>query len=248
MHKILKATILAILLILGVNANARVYLVSVGIADYTGFPFPLNNLNLTVNDAKAVASLYAQTTSVDYALLLNEKATGSRILEAIEKVFSKANENDIVVFFFSGHGFPGGFCAYDTALTYDDVRNAFSKSRCKNKMMFVDACQAGGMRNDDDEAQQSSVSAAKKANVLLFLSSRDDESSIENRTMRNGFFTSYLIKGLNGAADANHDKTVTARELYRYVHKGVVNLSSGRQHPVMWGKFSDNMPVIRIAK
>lgn len=220
--------------------QAKVYLVSVGIADYPGTQ---NDLRLPVKDAKTIAWLYSKNTSVDYVLLLDRKATRKTVLAAMNKVFTKAGTNDIVVFFFSGHGYPGGFVAYDGQLTYEAIRNAMAKSSCRNKMIFADACFSGKMRTGG-RASESSVAEARKANVMLFLSSRSDETSIERRDMRNGFFTTYLQKGLRGGADADKDRMITARELFQYVHKGVVRLSNGKQHPVMWGKFPDNMPVM----
>ena len=80
--------------------------------------------------------------------------------------------------------------------------------------------------------------------MLMFLSSRTNEYSIENRKMHNGFFTAYLDRGMRGAADANKDKVVTAKELFTYVSKGVKQLSGNRQHPVMWGNFSDDFVVM----
>lgn len=233
-----------ILLAVCFSVNARTYLVSVGIADYSGFPQKINNLRLTTKDARAIADLYSRNTSVNYSLLLDEKATKGRILKAIGKVFNKASENDIVVFFFSGHGYPGGFCAYDGNLGYDEVRKAMSQSNSKNKMMFVDACRSGGMRVND-AATQGAINAAKNANVMLFLSSRNNENSIERRDMKNGFFTTFLQKGLKGNADSDRNRIITARELFDFVHNGVSRMSGGKQHPVMWGNFSDNMPVMR---
>lgn len=241
---VLRALVVAILIGICLGVSARTYLVSVGIADYSGFPQKVSNLNLTTKDAKAIAELYAKNTSVDYALLLNDKATKSTIIKAIKKVFEKASEDDIVVFFFSGHGYPGGFCAYDGCLGYDEVRKAMAQSKSKNKMMFVDACRSGGMRVDDSSAQRAS-SAAKKANVMLFLSSRNDENSIERRDMKNGFFTTYLQKGLKGNADADRNRIITAKELFDFVNSGVSQISGGKQHPVMWGNFADDMTVMK---
>lgn len=242
--KTFKLLITVILLTLAFGANARVYLVSVGIADYSGFPSKINNLRLTTKDAETIVELYSKNTSVDYSLLLNEKATKDRIVRAIKKVFSKASENDLVVFFFSGHGYPGGFCAYDGNIGYDEIRKAMAKSKSKNKMMFVDACRSGGMRVDENAAQ-GSITAAKNANVMLFLSSRNNENSIERKDMQNGFFTTYLQKGLKGNADANRNRMITAKELFDFVYSGVTQISGGKQHPVMWGNFSDNMTVMK---
>ena len=118
-----------------------------------------------------------------------------------------------------------------------------ARSACPNKMMFVEACYSGAIRVSSSHAP-SSAAAAKRAGVMLFLSSRTGETSIERRDMANGFFTTYLLSGLKGQADANADRTITARELFDYVSNGVRRISGGKQHPVMWGSFSDKMPVM----
>lgn len=119
-----------------------------------------------------------------------------------------------------------------------------SESRSRNKMMFIDACRSGGMRVDK-ETSGNAMKDAKNANVMLFLSSRNNENSIERQDMANGFFTTFLQKGLRGNADRNRDRTITAKELFDFVHAGVSRLSGGKQHPVMWGKFNDSMPVMK---
>lgn len=241
---IFRTLLSALLLIISFGANAKVYLVSVGVGDYSSYPAKLNNLSLTVNDARTMAEIYSANTSVDYALLINEKATKARIIKAIGKLFNKAGINDIVVFFFSGHGYPGGLCAYDGNITYKAIREAMAKSKSKNKMMFIDSCNSGSMRVGDNQSQ-GAVTAAKKANVMLFLSSRNTENSLENPRMSNGHFTTYLSKGLTGSADADRNRTITAKELFNYVHSGVVEISHDMQHPVMWGQFDDKMPVMK---
>ena len=60
-----------------------------------------------------VAELYLTHTK-QVTTLLGAQATHDRILSTLRSVFSKASEDDTVVFFFSGHGSKGGLCAYDT--------------------------------------------------------------------------------------------------------------------------------------
>lgn len=227
-----------------ISTNAKVYLVSVGIADYPG---TVNDLTLPAKDAQTVTWLYSKNTNVEYSQLLNEKATVQSITSAMRQIFVKAGADDIVVLFFSGHGYPGGFVAYDGKLSYAQVRKAMATSKCKNKMIFADACFSGKIRTKGNSSQ-SSVQTAKNANVMLFLSSRSNEKSLESPKMQNGFFTTYLQKGLRGGADKNRDRVITAKELYDYVHKGVIEMSHDKQHPVMWGKFDDNMPVMEWTK
>lgn len=233
--------LIAIFLLIPFFAEAKVYLVSVGIADYPGSG---NDLNLPAKDAQTVTWLYSKNTSLQYCQLLDAKATVKNIVVAMDKVYANAGKDDIVVFFFSGHGYRGGFYAHDDKLPYKKIKAAMAKSKCKNKMIFADACFSGKIRTGGS-LSQSMTDDIKNANIMLFLSSRGNETSIETPSMKNGFFTTYLQRGLRGAADTDRNRVITAKELFRYVHDNVVELSEGRQHPVMWGNFSDNMPVMK---
>lgn len=218
------------------SIKADVYLVSVGISDYPGTS---SDLSLPAKDAQAISSLYKTNNKAHVSLLLNERATKDAIIQQMKTLFSKAGKDDIVVLFFSGHGAPGAFCAYDGSLMYSDIRKAMSGTKCTNKMIFADACFSGKIRENKRSGQNN------KMNIMLFLSSRSDEVSIESPSMNNGYFTSCLLRCLKGGSDSNRDKVITARELFTGVRDGVIELSNDRQHPVMWGNFRDDMPVMR---
>ena len=238
--KIFKIVISAFILFsLTVSANAKTYLVAVGVSDYPG-----NNrdLRLPANDAATVRYVYSKNSNAESVLLTNSDATKSAVLSKLRSTFAKATDNDIIVFFFSGHGTKGAFCAYDAQIPYSEVRQAMASSKAKNKMIFADACFSGKMRQGRKNTAEQSFN---NYNIMLFLSSRGNEISIERRDMKNGFFTSCLQKGLRGGADVNRDRVITAKELFSYVSRNVKLLSNDKQHPVMWGKFSDNMVVMK---
>lgn len=242
MYRELKKRIAAIalgLLFLTANvfATNKVHLVSVGISDYPG---TANDLTLSARDAASVKWLYEKNSNAVTALLTNSAATKESILAAIRRTFRYSSSDDIVVFFFSGHGYKGGFVAYDGYLSYEEIRQAMSVTHCKNKMIFADACFSGKMRQGTSEVTQEH----ERSSVMLFLSSRDNETSIERRDMKNSFFTSCLIDALRGKSDLNRDRKITAKELFKFVSDNVRALSKNKQHPVMWGHFSDDMPVI----
>lgn len=217
-------------------AQAEVWVVAAGISDYPG---TVNDLRLPAKDAETIAQLYKRNCNAHAQLLLDDEATATNIVATMRTQYAKAKEDDIVVFFFSGHGSREGcFCAYDGYLEYEDVRDAMALSKSKNKMIFADACFAGKMRQDGHAMKPTDL------NVMLFLSSRSDETSIERPSMKNGFFTACLDRCLRGAADVNKDRTITAKELFTAVQRGVVKLSKDKQHPVMWGNFDDDMPVM----
>lgn len=218
--------------------DPKIYLVSVGIADYPG---TINDLRLPAADAETIMSIYKANSKASTMLLTNSEATRENIIDAMKELYGAASRKDIVVLFFSGHGYEhGGFVAYDEELTYDDIREAFSESRSKHKMIFADACFSGKFRASNQSVRKKPFGD----DVMLFLSSRNDEVSFERPMMKNGFYTTCLERCLRGGADTNKDRVITAKELYRGVSKGVISLSEGKQHPVMWGSFDDEMPVM----
>lgn len=235
--KLIRLCILVLLFCVSVQVGAQnIYLVSVGVADYPGTK---NDLHLPAQDAQAMYELYKKNTNATSILLTDSKAKRSNIISESKKLFAKAKQNDIVVLFFSGHGYKGGFVAYDGFLKYDDIRQLFSGCKARNKMIFADACFSGDMRDNSGGGFSDT-----KNNIMLFLSSRDNEVSIENRQMKNGFFAACLLRSLKGGADTNKDRIITAKELFLAVSSGVKRLSNNKQHPVMWGNFKDTMPVM----
>ncbi len=241
----MKRFLLLILLIsihLGGAYAQKIYLVSVGISDYPGKDA---DLRLTVKDATAIKSIYDKNRKAETLLITDELATSNNILSKMEQLFSKAKPEDIVILFFSGHGYEGGFVGSDGyAISYTEIKRAMAKSVAKNKMIFADACFSGQFREAGSGSNSSPTASSSDQNVLLFLSSRSDEISLERNDMKNGYFTHYLQDALKGRADTNLDRKITAKELYTHVSKGVISISKNKQHPVMWGKFEDSMPVI----
>lgn len=220
--------------------HAETYVVCVGIGNYSDPK--IQNLTKTEADAKAMAEFYKKGTT-NVITITGKYATKSQILNSLKSQFARAKANDKIIFFFSGHGYPGGFCPYDMTkieegLKYSDVISIMQKSKAKSKFIFADACHSGAIRQDG------SGSEPKSGNVLLFLSSRGNEYSAESPFLANGYFTKHLLRGLGGGADSNRDKRITAKELFNYVSDGVKSQTNNQQHPVMWGTFDDNLIIV----
>ena len=217
-------------------ANGKVYLVSVGIADYPGTK---NDLRISDNDAKTIAKVFQATKDADVHILTNEDATQSALLSTMHTVFEDAERDDAVILYFSGHGAPGALACHDGLLTYQHIFKMMKGCKASRKMIIVDACFSGKMRTTKQES-----SNYNNQSVMLFLSSRTTETSLET-DYKNSLFTIFLERGLRGGADMNKDRHITAREIYNFVHQGVIKASGNKQHPVMWGKFDNNMTIIK---
>lgn len=224
------------LFVFAVPVQAKVYLVSVGIADY---PDTKNDLRISDNDAKTIAKVFYATKDASVSVLINKDATQSALLSAMHTMFEDAGSDDAVILYFSGHGTPGAIVCYDGLLTYQHIFKMLKGCKATRKIIIADACYAGKMRTNNQQS-----TSYNSQNVMLFLSSRTNETSQETR-YQNSLFTIFLERGLRGGADVNKDRHITARELYDFVHKGVIEASKNKQHPVMWGKFNNDMTVIK---
>jgi len=219
-----------------IHIQAKVYVVSVGIADYPGSK---NDLRISDNDAKTIAKVFLVTKDASVKVLTNEEATQSALLSTMHTLFEDAQSDDAVVLYFSGHGTPGALVCHDGPLTYQHIFNMLKGCKASRKIIIADACFSGKMRTTRQQSNN-----YNSQNVMLFLSSRTNETSQETK-FKNSLFTIFLERGLRGGADKNRDRQITARELYDFVHKGVIEASGNKQHPVMWGKFNNNMTIIK---
>ena len=229
-------SLLFFLLAAVLSAEARNYIVCIGIADYPGTN---SDLQLSSRDAATIKNVYEKNGDAMTDILMASEATVENIKVTMDKLFSRATQNDAVILFFSGHGVPGGFVCFDGLLKYEAITRMMMGCSARRKMVFADACFAGKVRNTSKRTQGPS-----QTEVLFFLSSRTNEKSLEKRGWKNSLFTAYLERGLRGGADTNRDRSITAIELFDFVSKGVAKDSSQKQHPVMWGNFDNNMSIL----
>lgn len=217
------------------------YLLAVGINDYNDPK--VHDLRCCENDVQSISAVMKKqgTTVVQ---CLGKTATKHAIISSLDVFCKNAKSDDAIIFFFSGHGYPGGFCPVDmtrnnNGLTYEEVQTIFKNSKAKRKIVIADACFSGGLRKN----KSSATNQNKNGEVMFFLSSRNNEVSQEVPNGQNGQFTKFLVRALGGGADYNRDRVITAKELFKFVSEGVSVATGNKQHPVMWGKFNDNMAV-----
>ena len=138
-----------ILILLSFNLQAKIYAVVVGVDKYDG---SVSNLSSAVTDAERMYRFLKADKQNKVVLLTDKKATKQNILYAMEKTFAKADEEDMIMFYFSGHGDKGMFCPTNVkfgrmGLLHTEIRNAFKASNATNKLCIADACYSGSMVN-----------------------------------------------------------------------------------------------------
>lgn len=239
------------------DKSVRIWSVIIGIGRYTSLP----PLKYTDDDAY---HLYAFLKSPEggavpdnqIQILIDESATRENILKTLKNTFSKADENDVVLLYFSGHGINGYYLpvdsdGYKNRISYDEIKKILEGSAAKHKLCIADACYSGSLLAQRSAFGESldlfyATFEKTKGGTAFLLSSKQEELSLESSGIRQGIFSHYLIKGLKGASDKNKDMVITIRELYDYVYYNVKEYSGNAQTPVIAGNFDNNMPVAVI--
>lgn len=243
---VFKVVLTIVLLFLsGSIAAQKTYVVCVGLNTNRD---NIDPLPCSRGDMKGIANFYHQYNGSKVFMLLDANATREHILKVLKQQFAQSTTADEIIFAYSGHGFDGGLSTYNNneVLFCSEVQSIMLQAKARRKMMFVMSCHSGSFtkKNMNKRDQRSKYNKASK--VLLFLSSRADELSWEAGNMDKSFFFHFLLEGMQGAADENKDKRITARELFNYVAPRVTVVSSGIQHPVMWGRFPDDMVIVNV--
>lgn len=241
------------------SADVKIWAVTVGVGRYTSMP----NLKFTDDDAFRFYSFLKSPEGGalpenQIEILVDESATRENILKTMRSIFLKADDNDVVVLYFSGHGLEGCFLpvdfdGYNNKLRHEEIKQIFSESKAKHKLCIADACHSGSMQFGEGLAAKGPTSVSLKrfyqafedtnGGVALLMSSKSEELSLEDHGLRQGVFTYYILQGMKGKADNNGDKLVTVTELYNYVYKNVREYTAGMQTPVLTGDYDSAMPI-----
>lgn len=239
------------------NDEVKIWAVIIGAARYSHMPV----LRYTDDDAYQV---YAFLKSPEggalpdnqVKLLIDEEATRQNIISSMRSLFLRADENDVLLFYFSGHGLQGSFLpvdydGYNNRLQHDEIKDMLKASKAKHKLVVADACHSGSLlaaRTPLQVALKKYYRAFEDARggTALLMSSKGEEYSLEDGGLRSGIFSHFLVRGLKGEADSNRNKIITIQELYNYVHKNVRVYTGNVQTPTLTGNYDSRMPVAAI--
>lgn len=241
------------------SLEVKIWSVLVGVGRYNHMPA----LKYTDDDAYRLFAFLKSpqggaVPDEQIRVLIDEEAQRENILRQMKRIFLQADENDVVIFYFSGHGYDGSFIPFDydgynNLLKHEEVIKVLSMSKAKHKIVFADACHSGSLLQEEALAAKTPnfkpISEfydsfdRTKGGLALLLSSKKDEYSLEDQGLRQGVFSHYLMRGLKGEANTNRDKIIDITELYNYVQGKVKKYTNGLQSPNISGNYDPKMPV-----
>jgi len=205
----------------------------------------LTDLVFAADDARSFAqSLLKQGWAKDHiAMALNEEATERNIRILLESWLTKAAQDDLIVLYWAGHGFPDPedpekvyLACHDTdvripatGFRMDRIISILRERNARNVIVIADTCHAGKLitRGERGLSVVPSVKRMRERDEVpkgwvFMVSAEADRQAIEHSSWRNGAFTHCLLQGLGGKADGYQsagprDGTVTLGELRAYL-------------------------------
>jgi hypothetical protein len=227
------------------GGGGRVWGLFAGITDYPGSQ---NDLPECANDARKLAEAVRNQGNMppDQEFLFTDgQATAANIRQAMTTIASRIRPDDVLVFFFSGHGGQTEssqdtreldardeyLVAYDGNIMDDELGQLFDRIQARISLVAVDACFAGGFSKDI---------ITRPGRVGMFSSEEDVTSAVASRFQAGGYLSHFLRLGIQGEADNDpRNNILTVGELTHYTwvqfgrHASDVRMSMGYQHLVV---------------
>jgi WD40 repeat protein len=185
-------------------------------------------------------------------LFLNDSATENNVSSKLFSTLSYAKPDDEIFIFFSGHGtgqpktpsipilllYDTDLAKYPTGLRIGDILQAMAGSECSHIIAFFDACKSGDVKGIKGNLKSINWQKYKQQenefpqNCILFSSTNAvNEYSNEDKKLKSGVFTYFLLKGLMGHAEESKQNPqnpdyVDLIELVNYVTISVADYTS----------------------
>jgi len=233
----------------------------------------ISNLQYCVNDVTAIDKILSDSLRGNFTTQMLHSGMGnkrfepnrSNIMSMISLLSSNSQINDTILFYFAGHGHEESGVNYllpgdsrsnvlvETAIPIRWIKEIFSKSLAKRKILIIDACHAG---SSIGRAGPSPMSLSFKDELFrgsegfAILSSCDlEEFSYDWPEMNHGVFSYFLLRGLEGSADYDKDGAITIPDLNRFVSSKIREWSLDRgvqQTPNFLYNVSGDILLVRV--
>ena len=246
------------------------YLLAVGINQY-------KNPRMTLNYAKPDAESFEQIVDkkgtqlykkLEIHTLFDEEATRTSILNKMDELASKIQQEDVFIFYYAGHGsmvddrfffIPSeSVRLYDlNSLQREAIEASILQEKFKNihalkQLIVMDACQSGGsvelLATRGAAEEKAIAQLSRSAGIHVMASAGSEQFATEFAELGHGLFTYLLIKALEGDADgAPKDGKVTIYELKSYLDDQVPEMTrklKGKpQYPFTFSRGQD-FPIV----
>jgi len=254
-----------------ISPDAKTYALMIGISKYEKLPKDLW-LQFADADAKTFSQHMASARGGaipddQMVVLTNEGATTAAVRNAFQTFLkNRAGKKDTIFVLIAAHGTVDSRGSY--ILTYDSDPQDLSAtalpmaeiqslvddelSKVGRVVLMADLAHAANIGNLKTANIGSSVEklAEAQGDMLGLMAARPRELSLEGTQYGGGHgaFTYSLVKGLQGLADHDDNRFVSAGELSDYVRGNVPKLTGNKQHPRDFGNLENSTKLSDLSK
>ncbi|WYL96064.1 MAG: SUMF1/EgtB/PvdO family nonheme iron enzyme [Gloeotrichia echinulata IR180] len=213
----------------------------IGISEYEPGLTPLPS---AVKDVEAMRRVLVNPdmggfAAEDVTVLKNSQR--QEIAEAIEELYTKCQKDDLVLFYFSGHGVTvengdfyfltrstkknQGKLITASAVPARDVHNWMNNSKSRRLVIILDCCFSGafarGLTPKDSGTIDLQQHLGGEGRAIL-TASNSTQYAFESDNLDLSIYTHYLVEGIEkGAADTDGDGLISVDELHGYAKSKV---------------------------
>jgi formylglycine-generating enzyme required for sulfatase activity len=245
--------IVLLLTLLLTNGGAETYALIMGAGNYRDDV--IKDLPMAIKDAARVYEVLLENGLVKVENITYISNPGYLDFKfEIEDLIKKGEADDRLIFYYAGHSEVGEnedgktdtyLCGIDVRKDYlqrsgynfrEEWRDLSSQLKAAETIMIFDTCYAGGLTKERklldlkiESKNFEDIAESKGVNFLF--SSGAEETSLEKKD-DGGWFTYYLLEGLNGDANLDRDDYVSLEELSTYVQQKVAQSTQDKQNPM----------------
>jgi tetratricopeptide (TPR) repeat protein len=251
--------------------DAKTYAMIVGIGEFQKLPKDLF-LQFPEADAKAFAAHLSSARgggvpADQMVVLTNQQATTAALRNAFQTFLkTRPGKKDTVFILLAGHGTVDSRGAYiltndsdpqdlsSTAIPISEIQALVDEelSKVGRVVLLADICRATTIGNIKNGSIGSAIEKLGEApgELLGLVAARPKEVGTEGTQFGGGHgaFTYSILRALEGSADLDKNRTVTATEFIDFVRTDVASQTGNKQHPRDFGKIENATPLADLSK
>lgn len=168
-------------------------------------------------------------------MLTDESATKENIINELSWMDRMEDEDDVIVFMFSGWGEKDAIITHENdKISDEEINEIFNKMGSLSIVIIIDCWYSGSF-----------IDVLSGYGRIIMTSCRDYEKSWRYDLLRNSVFIYYISKGLGGDADeiangGNGDNIVTAEEAF-YYSSYLTSIFEKPQHPQIYDGYDGEL-------
>lgn len=244
--------------------SGDLYALVVGVSTYRSSKIP--KLDFAARDAQEFGEFLKRQkqlfNKIHVDVLTDEKAVKRELEKVLFYDMLKAGKDDSVIIYLSGYGAidprrgtdffflthdaDPGFLAVTSVLM--NRARLLKKLSARQTLVIADISQSADFLDSRTKSMAPAMQTVleqfrNSSGEVIITSGRPNELSRMMPEGSNSVFGHYLMKGLRGDADLDHDGFVTVTEAYDYVYRQTRTATEGRQNPMLQGHVAGYFPL-----